>query len=122
MRPFEFVLLLVIALTLCVYVIDKRRRPRWIGICAPVMLLIGVAQVLAEGPRWQMIPAYIIAGGLLLVWLFQTAGPARPGAAPMAHGRVAKVIATGLLKRFAIYVNRWGFSAESMCGSLPLGG
>ena len=41
MRPFEFVLLLVIALTLCVYVIDKRRRPRWIGICAPVMLLIG---------------------------------------------------------------------------------
>ena len=96
MRPFEFVLLLVIELTLYVFVIDKRRRKRWIGICAPVTLLIGVAQVLAEGARWQMIPAYIIAGGALLVWLFQTAGPARPGAAPMAHGRVAKVIATGL--------------------------
>lgn len=96
MRPYEFVLLLVIALTLCVFVIDKRRRPRWIGICAPVTLLIGVAQVLAEGARWQMIPAYTIAGVLSLVWLFQTAGPARPGAAPMAHGRVAKVIATGL--------------------------
>ena len=28
----------------------------------------------------------------------------------------------GTLKRFAIYVDRWGFPGESMCDSLPLGG
>ena len=62
----------------------------------PIALLIAVVQVLAEGPRWQMIPAYFIAGGLQLDWLLHTAGRARLGSAPKSHNRLAKAIAVGL--------------------------
>ena len=36
---------------------------------APIALLIAVAQVLVEGPRWQMAPAYALAGLLVLAGL-----------------------------------------------------
>jgi len=43
----------------------------WIRYSAVIALIAAVAQVLVEGPRWQMIPAYILAGLFFLIWLLQ---------------------------------------------------
>jgi hypothetical protein len=40
---------------------------RWLRHAAPIGLLAMGAQVLTEGPRWQMIPAYALAGLFFLV-------------------------------------------------------
>ena len=45
------------------------RARRWMWYVVPSALLIAVAQILVEGPRWQMIPAYTLTGLLVLVWL-----------------------------------------------------
>lgn len=52
----------------------------WMRHCVPLALLIAGAQILAEGPRWQMIPAYVLTGLFFLVWLRRTVtadGPTR---------------------------------------------
>jgi predicted dienelactone hydrolase len=43
----------------------------WMRYSAPVALLIAGIQALVEGPRWQIIPAYALAGLFFLVWLLQ---------------------------------------------------
>ena len=96
MRPVESLVVHALLLTLLVFAALLPRTASWMQLSAPGTLLIAVGQVLVKGARWQMIPAYIIAGVLLLIWLFQTTGPARPGSAPMARGRLARLIATGL--------------------------
>ena len=96
MRPVESLVVHALLLTLLVFAALLPRTASWMRLSAPGTLLIAVGQVLVEGARWLMIPAYIIAGVLLLIWLFQTTGPARPGSAPMARGRLARLIATGL--------------------------
>ena len=37
---------------------------------------IAVAQVLMEGPRWQMVPAYALAGLFFVIWLRRHVTPA----------------------------------------------
>jgi predicted dienelactone hydrolase len=36
---------------------------------APITLLIAIVQVLVEGQRWQMVPAYVLAGFCFVFWL-----------------------------------------------------
>ena len=43
---------------------------------APIGLLLAGIQVLVEGPRWQMVPAYALAWLLFLLWLLQLLVPA----------------------------------------------
>lgn len=69
MRPLETLLLLANLLSLLVWSIPRLRAARWTRHSASVALLIAVAQVLVEGPRWQMIPAY---GLTALLWLCST--------------------------------------------------
>ena len=72
MRPFEILLVLVNLLTFVVVVVPL---PRAVGYVAPIALLIAVAQVLVEGPRWQMAPAYALAGLLVLAGLLPHSAP-----------------------------------------------
>jgi hypothetical protein len=52
---------------------------RWTGYVAFIAVLIAIAQIIVEGPRWQMVPAYVLTGLFFLVWLLQsTALAGRP--------------------------------------------
>lgn len=44
------------------------RWARWLAPLAPLVLL---AQVMVEGPRWQMMPAYALTATLCLIWLLR---------------------------------------------------
>ena len=76
MRPFETLVFLANLLTFIVLVIPRLRNVRWTGYSALITLLIAFVQVLVEGPRWQMVPAYVLTVLLLCVWLWQTRGSA----------------------------------------------
>lgn len=63
---------------------------------APIALLIAVAQVLVEGARWQMIPAYVLTGMFLLAWLLKNIAPAGQPAEQKRTHRVAFGSAVGM--------------------------
>jgi hypothetical protein len=80
MRPFETLLLFANLLAFFVIVISLPGAVRWMRHLAPVALLIAGVQALVEGPRWQMIPAYVLAALFLLIWLSSIL---RPGGVPV---------------------------------------
>src|SRR5215211_2320042 len=92
MRPIETVLLLANLLAFLVLAVPRLRAVSWMRYSAPIALLIAGAQALLEGPRWQMVPAYALAGLFFLVWLFQNIAPA---GGPAGQGRTNR-FAVGL--------------------------
>jgi len=77
MRPLEIVLVAASLLAFCALVVPLPGWARWLRrLAAPSALLVAGAQPLVEGPRWQMVPAYALAGLLFLVWLLRTVAPA----------------------------------------------
>jgi pimeloyl-ACP methyl ester carboxylesterase len=72
MRPIETLLSLDNLLAFIVLVFHSSR---WTGYAVVMALLIAGAQVLVEGPRWQMVPAYALAGLFFLIWLLQKIAP-----------------------------------------------
>jgi predicted dienelactone hydrolase len=81
MRPIEILLSLTNVVTFLILVIQLPRGARWMRYWVPIALLPAAAQVLVEGPRWQMAPAYVLAGLFALVWLLHrgalAGGPTR---------------------------------------------
>ena len=81
MRSWESLLLLVDLLAFLVLSIRQVYGRRWmrgspvIALVALVALMVAVAQWLAEGPRWQMLPAYALTMLFLPAWLVQNAAP-----------------------------------------------
>jgi predicted dienelactone hydrolase len=69
MRPIEILLLFANLLAFFVLAVRWRLAVPWVRHLAPIALLIAGAQALVEGPRWQMVPAYVLAGLFFLVWL-----------------------------------------------------
>ena len=69
MRLLEIVLSTANALALVSLVIPPLRAMRWMGLLAVFAALVAVLQVLVEGSRWQMVPAYALTAVLLLIWL-----------------------------------------------------
>jgi predicted dienelactone hydrolase len=76
MSPVEILLLLTNLFTFLVLVVPWLRALHWTGYSALIALLIAGGQVLWEGPRWQMAPAYTLAGLFCLVWLRENGAPA----------------------------------------------
>ena len=70
MRPGETLVLLTNVLTFIVLAFPRLRAMQWTGYLAPIALLIAVAQMLVEGARWQMLPAYVLSGLFVMVWLW----------------------------------------------------
>jgi hypothetical protein len=62
-------LLLANLLTFFILAVPRIFAMHWTGYSALITLLVAIAQVLVEGPRWQMIPAYAMTALLLIVWL-----------------------------------------------------
>src|SRR5215217_5076036 len=96
MRPIETVLLLANLLTFFVLVVPRLHAMRWTRYSASIALLIACAQALLEGPRWQMVPAYALAGLFFLVWLLQNIAPAGGPAGQGRTNRFAAGLAVGL--------------------------
>ncbi|MGH7664147.1 MAG: alpha/beta hydrolase family protein [Gemmatimonadaceae bacterium] len=61
MRPLEVVMLLSLVPVVGALFLAPERRPRWWRPLTVLPVLIGVAHVLVEGYRWQMVPAYVLA-------------------------------------------------------------
>src|SRR5829696_592349 len=76
MRLLETLLSLANLLTFLVLVVPLPRAASWMRHLAPMALAIAIAQVLVEGPRWQMLPAYALAGLFFLIWLLKNFAPA----------------------------------------------
>jgi hypothetical protein len=76
MRLFEILLVVANFLTSVVFAVPRLRAIRWTGYVVLITLALVVVQILVEGSRWQMVPAYVLAGLFLVVWVVQRVAPA----------------------------------------------
>src|ERR687898_2092518 len=96
MRPLETLLSLANLLAFLVLAVPLPRAVPWMRHLAPIALAIAVAQVLVEGPRWQMVPAYALTGLFFLVWLLQNTAPAGGPAGQQRTNRFAVGLVDGV--------------------------
>src|SRR5690606_14941645 len=73
MRPLEALLSIVNLLAFVALAAPLPPAAAWLRLVAPLALLFAGAQLLHEGSRAQMLPAYVLAGLFALVWLLQKA-------------------------------------------------
>lgn len=93
-RGFEVLLTLAVVAAFARAVVPRSRGPRWTAYAAPLAASLALVQILAEGPRWQLIPAYALAAGCLLrflVHLLVRPGPTAPGRAGARALRAVRV-------------------------------
>lgn len=76
MKPFEILLTLTNLLAFFTLAFPLPQAVYWMRYTTLAAVLIAGAQVLLEGPRLQMIPAYVLTGLFFLVWLMQKVSPA----------------------------------------------
>ncbi len=69
MRIYETLLSLANFLTFCILVIPRLRVIHWMGYLVLITVLMAGIQILVEGPRWQMVPAYALSLIFFLIWL-----------------------------------------------------
>ncbi len=69
MRFFEMILTFANIIAFCTLVIKPLHTIRWIGYVIPVALVVAVIEMVAEGFRWQMIPAYTLTVIFFVCWL-----------------------------------------------------
>ncbi|MGI5837432.1 MAG: alpha/beta hydrolase family protein [Chloroflexota bacterium] len=86
MRPIETILAGTTLLAFLSLAIPLPINMQWIRYAAPVVLLIAIVQVLAEGPRWQMLPAYLLTIALFSIWLLGAVLPSGIPANPLVVG------------------------------------
>ena len=92
MRSLETLLLMADLLTWFVWSVPRFRAVRWMRLSATVALVIAVTQVLAEGPRWQMVPAYSLTALFLLVSMPKNVATAGGPAGRMRLSQLAVVL------------------------------
>jgi Platelet-activating factor acetylhydrolase, isoform II len=76
MRPLEILLSLANLLTCCMMAIPRLRATYWMGYLAVITVLIAGIQILFEGSRWEMVPAYALTIIFIIIWLL---GLVKPG-------------------------------------------
>lgn len=91
MRLVELLVVIANSLTLAVFVVPQLRAIGWIRYIVLITLALAVGQVLVEGPRWQMVPAYVLTISLFSIWLL---GIVVPGDLPL-H-RLASLLSVGV--------------------------
>ena len=72
MRPIEIFVSAANLLTFFSLSFPQIRTTPWASYGVLIALLLTIIQVVFEGPRWQMVPAYALMGLFFLVWLLQT--------------------------------------------------
>lgn len=71
MRTFEILLLLANLLAWCSLAIPRLRAARWRRLPALVAVAFALAHGVLEGPRWQMVPAYVLALLIFVIAMVQ---------------------------------------------------
>lgn len=90
MRPLEIVVTIAILLGTLWLLMPVTRRPRWGRFLSLVAVVAIAIQIVVEHYRWQMVPAYAVAGVLLIGSLSQLA--ARPAvSSPRIVGRIVRI-------------------------------
>lgn len=75
MRPLEIILLFVESVALAGFA-PVPAPLLWMRHAAALAFVAALAEASIEGPRWQMAPAYALAGLLFAIWLTRLATPA----------------------------------------------
>ena len=70
MRPLEILVSLANLLVFFALAIPLPLTLRWLRYATPIALFLAGLHVAVEGPRWQMVPAYILTIIFCLIWLF----------------------------------------------------
>ncbi len=96
MRPLEALLSIANLLALFSLAVPLPHAARWIRHSATVAFVMAAAQVLVEGPRWQMIPAYVLATLLFLVWMLRRFKPTSEPVRRKPTHRLGSAAAIGL--------------------------
>lgn len=94
MRPLEIVLLVAIVPAVAALFAARHRRPRWLLPFAIVAVVAGVAHLLIEGYRWQMVPAYALAALFLIAALVGRRRPLAPARQSRARTVLRYTLAT----------------------------
>lgn len=71
MRLFEIILLIANLVAFISLIIPLKQSLNWVRYFALIPLPIVMIQILVEGYRWGMVPAYVISGILCVTWLIQ---------------------------------------------------
>jgi hypothetical protein len=71
-RPLELSMMLINLLTLGLLAVPRLGPGRWTGYVALIAVLITIAQIIVEDPRWQIVPAYALTGLFVLVLAIAT--------------------------------------------------
>ncbi|MGH7718974.1 MAG: alpha/beta hydrolase family protein, partial [Gemmatimonadaceae bacterium] len=100
MRPFEIVLLAALVPAVAGIFYASARRPRWWRPLIVVLTLLGVVQLVIEGYRWQLVPAYALAALLVMVALISRAQPEVQR--PPSRARKALRLGAGVLGVLAL--------------------
>jgi predicted dienelactone hydrolase len=93
MRFLELLLVVANVIALVVFAVPRLRTIRWAGYVVLLALAVAVIQVLVEGARWHMIPAYVLTGLFLVVWGLQQVAPAGRGVKQILTKRVVTGVA-----------------------------
>ena len=96
MRALEILLLLADLLAFCVLSDLWMRARFWSRLAPASALAIAVAQVLVEGPRWQMTPAYAMTAFFFIVWLLRNHVVAGGAARRTQPNPIVAAVALGL--------------------------
>ncbi|QBD74761.1 carboxylic ester hydrolase [Ktedonosporobacter rubrisoli] len=76
MRPLEILLVCANLITFLLLAVPRLRVAQWKGYIVLSTLALAVVQIVLEGPRWQMAPAYGLTGLFALAWALQRFVPA----------------------------------------------
>jgi predicted dienelactone hydrolase len=107
MRPLEALLLAADLLALVVLVLRLPGRARHLRHLALVPLPALALQLLVEGSRWQLAPAYALTGVLALAWLVRTAAPGRVGRRATGAAAGAAVLVLAVAAALPVVVPVW---------------
>jgi predicted dienelactone hydrolase len=126
MRTLETLLLLADMLAFCVLVLPRMRSRFWIRLAPVLSLAMAAAQVLVEGPRWQMAPAYALTALFFLLWMLRAFKPAgestgRTRPAPMVAALAVGLGSLGLAFAVALPVLVPVFSFSQPTGPYGIG-
>jgi hypothetical protein len=96
MRTLEALLLLADLLACCALSFTRLQAVRGMRHLPAVALMAAAAQVLLEGPRWPIGPAYALAATFFLIAVSQRLAPARAAAGPPGRHRMSTALSIGL--------------------------
>ena len=92
MRPLEIISLIVLAVTLVAIPLTWSKRAGWLRVLPAFPAIAMAAQILIEGYRWQMVPAYALSLIVFLAGLPTMIRVQRPAGKPRKGSRALAVI------------------------------